>query len=366
MKTGWLSMGGVCVVCAGIWFYDHHGAGGLSPDDSLSGSDSGSQKPETRHPVRHQEDRKLTLIRVMKFATIRDLEAAREAIPDPMADDALAIVRRAGFDLVLEYLESRPAFSIEGENDPFDEALAWAGGYLLSEISVDRALDFIIRSTRPLIKYVGFGSHMEAYEKLALLAFKNRDRAAYDKIKEVYRAGCTGVDGFPPDPGRAAPVGVIVTDLRRTGMSVREIGGLFGDMGERFPEQCEEWFRSDFDIRVFGGEENLVKELEDISPDLRRQYLQTKATNKSTRSRIYIAENPWLTAEEKRLFLPRWVSGDPEPAMDWIVKNDLPFLAKEIRSWIRHNPEWLESWYAKQTDPEVRKIVEAEYAKSPK
>lgn len=226
-------------------------------------------------------------------------------------------------------MKSRPAFSIEGENDPFDEALAWAGGYLLSEISVDRALDFDGHPLHAPPQYVGFGSHMEAYEKLALLAFKNRDRAAYDKIKEVYRAGCTGVDGFPPDPGRAAPV-VIVTDLRRTGMSVREIGGLFGDMGRDFRAVREEWFRSDFDIRVFGGEENLVKELEDISPDLRRQYLQTKATNKSTRSRIYIAENPWLTVEEKDLFLPRWVSGDPEPAMDWIVKNDLPFLAKEI------------------------------------
>jgi hypothetical protein len=271
-------------------------------------------------------------------------------------EEAVAIVKRAGIGLIGEYLRDRPPDQDSWTGDQFDESLAAAALSLEGDVSILRALEFLERAKRNIAEFD------DIYTSLVAKCMLDRDKEAYASLVSARRKGlgeATASSETFPIP----EVGKVIESLGRTGMSLGEMRILFHDMGEDFDRQAEGWFLNHFDVRIFGGNEKLVADLGELDSGLRRKFVLARAEIGPNNPATYLAENPWLTAEERRYFLPRWLGSDPDAGMNWVLENDRAALHEAIRDQLLRNPKWVANWYQRQSDAEARRIYESEAAK---
>lgn len=271
-------------------------------------------------------------------------------------EEAMVIVKRAGIELIGEYLRARPPDSDSWTGDQFDESLAAAALCLEGEVSVGRALEFQERSKRTIAAFD------DVYARLAAKCMKDRDKEAYASLVRDRKKGL----GEPAASSENIPipeVGKVIESLGRTGMSLRDMRFLFHDFGEDLDQQAEGWFSSGFDVRIFGGDEKLAADLGKLDAELRRKFVFARAHSKTTDPAAYLTENPWLAPEERRYFLPYWLRRNPEAGMKWVMENDRAALPEAIRDQLLGNPKWVADWFQRQSDAEARRIYENEAAK---
>lgn len=285
-----------------------------------------------------------------------DLARLHDRLEVISPEEAMAIVKRAGILLTGEYLRDRPPDPDSWTGDVFDESLAAAALSLEGDVSVRRALEFLERSKRTIAEFD------DIYTSLASKCMLDRDKEAYASLVGARKKGL-GENAASSETIPIPEVGKVIVSLGRTGMSLGEMRILFHEMGEDFDHQAEGWFLNEFDVRVFGGDEKLAADLGKLDAGLRRQFVIARAESKTTDPATYLAENLWLTDDERRYFLPHWLGRSPEAGMKWVLENDRAALPEAIRDRLLRNPKWVADWYQRQSDAEARRIYESEAAK---
>lgn len=320
------------------------------PAGESQGFPIGNDRPMVR-PKRSDRNGRIGSAEIRESADIARLHDRLEVISP---EEAMVIVKRAEIGLIGDYLRDRPRDPDSWTGDLFDEELAAAALYLEGAVSVGRALEFLERSKRTIAAFE------DDYARLAAKCMLDRDKEAYASLVSARKEGL----GQPAASWYPIPeVGRVIESLGRTGMSLGEMRILFHDMGEDFDQHAEGWFSNHFDVRIFGGDEKLAADLAELDLELKRQFVLARAEIGPNNPATYLAENPWLTAEERRYFLPRWLGRDPEAGMNWVLENDRAALPEAIRVQMLRNPKWVADWYQRQSDAEARRIYEREAAK---